>query len=462
MSGSFSHTGNDAHQMETLDYILGGSVADYLGGVSGSDLLARKQANLDWLDARYRYGVDPYSKSSDGPILAECRALDRLGRVFTGVNMASQDYLALSCHPAIKQAAKDAVDCYGVHSAGSPALMGNTKASVELERRLAEFFKMKDCTVFATGWAAGYGLIKALIRETDHIVIDQLSHASLMEGARNATRQVHVFPHLSVQGLERRLKRIRGEHPEAGILVVTESLFSMDSDTPDIAAHQKLARDYGATLMVDAAHDMGCMGPTGRGHLEMQGMLGKVDLLMGSFSKTFASNGGYVATNHPALKQALRYACGPLTFSNAISPVQASIVLKALDIIESHEGAQLREAMMANAIALRDGLTRAGFQVMGAPSAIIPVVLGDSGRSRFITRFTLERGGLVNLVEYPAVARNAARFRLQVMASHTQEQIERFVAVVLEATRDADVMLAGLGSGRMGTIRKPSPVHESA
>lgn len=437
--------------MKNSEYILTGSVANFLD-LPGRNLLDRLQPLTDWLDSRYEHALDPYSKSSDGPILAECKARDRLGRTFEGVNMASQDYLALSSHPAIKQAAKDAIDCYGVHSAGSPALMGNTTASVELERRLAEFVGMNDCTVFATGWAAGYGLIRALVKENDHIVIDQLSHASLMEGARNATRHLHVFPHLSLGGLERRLKRIRSEHPDAGILVVTESLFSMDSDTPDIAAHQKLARDYDATLMVDAAHDMGCMGPTGRGHLEMQGMLGKVDLLMGSFSKTFAANGGFAASNHPALKLALRYGSGPQTFSNAISPVQASIVLKAIEIIESPEGAMLRQQMLDNAIALRNGLSKAGFEVMGDPSAIIPVILGDSARSRFITRFTLERGGLVNLVEYPAVAKNASRFRLQIMASHTLEQIDRFVRILCEATKDADAQLGKLNLQPQTTV----------
>lgn len=432
--------------MKNPEYVLTGSVANFLD-LPGRNILDRLQPLTDWLNACYEHGVDPYCKASDGPILAECRARDRLGRAFEGVNMASQDYLALASHPAIKQAAKDAIDRYGVHSAGSPALMGNTTASVELERRLAEFVGMRDCTVFATGWAAGYGLIRALVKESDHIIIDQLSHASLMEGARNATRHLHVFPHLSLGGLERRLKRIRAEHPDAGILVVTESLFSMDSDTPDIAAHQKLARDYDATLMVDAAHDLGCMGPTGRGHLEIQGMLGKVDLLMGSFSKTFATNGGFAASNHPALKLALRAACGPQTFSNAISPVQASIVLKAIEIIESPEGAELRQKMLDNAIALRDGLSKAGFEVLGEPSAIVSVILGDSARSRFITRFTLERGGLVNLVEYPAVAKNASRFRLQIMASHTPEQIDRFVRILCEATKDADEQLKKLCLG---------------
>lgn len=434
--------------MKNPKYILYGSVAQYLEG-NGRDLLDRLTPLTDWSNSRLEHGLEPYSKASNGPVLAECKAQDRIGRAFTGVNMASQDYLALASHPAIKEAAKEAINRYGVHSAGSPALMGNTTASVELERRLAEFVEMENCTVFATGWAAGYGLIRTLVRENDHIVIDQLSHASLMEGARNATRHMHVFPHLSLGGLERRLKRIRSEHPDAGIMVVTESLFSMDSDTPDIAAHQKLARNYDATLMVDAAHDMGCMGPTGRGHLEIQGMLGKVDLLMGSFSKTFASNGGFVATNHSALKLALRYACGPHTFSNAISPIQASIVLKALGIIDSSEGEELRQKLLSNAVSLRKCLVLAGFEVIGDPSAIIPVVLGDSARSRFITKFTLERGGLVNLVEYPAVAKNASCFRLQVMASHTQENIDRFVRILTEATRDADVQMAKFRLGNL-------------
>jgi glycine C-acetyltransferase len=427
--------------MDDDGYILGGSVADHIE-TTGKNLLQRLTPLTDWFNRRYEHGVDPYSKQTDGPILAECRAQDRLGRRFFGVNFASQDYLAFASHPAIKEAAKTAVDELGVHSAGSPALMGNTAASTELERRIAEFVGMRDCTVFATGWAAGYGLIRTLVRESDHIVIDQLAHASLVEGARNATQNVHVFPHLSVKGLERRLRRIRDQYSGAGILVVTESLFSMDSDTPDLAAHQELAHRYDATLMVDAAHDMGCIGPTGRGHLEIQGVLGKVDVLMGSFSKTFASNGGFVATNHPALKLALRYSCGPQTFSNAISPVQARIVLKALDIIDSTEGGVLRRTMLRNAIYLRQRLAHADFEVMGEPSAIVPVILGDTARSRLITKFTLQRGALVNLVEYPAVAKNVSRYRLQVMASHTEHQIDRLVSILIDARHVADLVIS--------------------
>lgn len=417
-----------------------GTTADYLVELDG-DLLERLQPHTNWLDARYEQGVDPYSKATIGAILPEAEAMDRNGKSYgRGVNLASQDYLALSSHPRIKQAARQAIEQFGVHSAGSPALMGNTILSVQLERELASFVKMESCTVFPTGWAAGYGAVTGLVKQNDFVVIDQLAHACLAEGARNATRNVHVFPHLSTQALERKLKKIRHGNPTAGILVVTESLFSMDSDTPDIAAHQALATQYGATLLVDVAHDLGCMGRTGRGHLEEQNMLGKVDVVMGSFSKTFASNGGFVAANHPALKLALRYGSGPLTFSNAISPVQAAVVLAAMDVIMSEEGADLRRKMLDNAIYLRQGLTEREFEVMGAPSAIIPVLLGGMRKSRLIARQTLRNGGLINLVEYPAVSRRNSRFRLQVMASHTTSQLDRFLAIIQQAREESELL----------------------
>ena len=418
--------------MITEQSIWQGTTADYLINPKGH-LLDRLTPHTDWWNARYQEGVDPYSKASIGPILSEGEATDRKGHSLKGVNLASQDYLALSSHPNIKQAAMEAVQMYGVHSAGSPALMGNSELSVKLEDKLAEFVDMESCTVFPTGWAAGYGVISALVKPDDFILMDHLSHACLAEGARNATKNLHIFPHLSTSALERKLKSIRGKNPSAGILIVTESLFSMDSDTPDIAKHQALADQYNATLMVDVAHDLGCMGRTGRGHLEEQGMLGKVDIVMGSFSKTFASNGGFAATNHPALKLALRYGSCPLSFSNAISPVQAAVVLEALNIIQSGEGAHRRQNMINNSIYLRRVLAANDFEVMGAPSAIIPVLLGGMKRSRLITRETLQGGGLVNLVEYPAVSRRNSRFRLQVMASHTYDQLDRFMEILIQA-----------------------------
>jgi glycine C-acetyltransferase len=412
---------------------------------TGRDLVARWDAQHIWLEGRLRHNVDPYSKWTAGGIGPTARFGTRDGTVYDGVNFGSQEYLGLASHPAVQAAAKRAIDEYGVHSAGSAALMGNTTLSRALEERLAAFLGYRDCTVFPTGWGAGYGAIKTLVRTSDHIVIDVLAHACLQEGARNATPNVHTFPHLSNEGVRRRLQRIRNADPDAGVLVVTETVFSMDSDVPDFAGLQNICREYDATLMVDVAHDLGAIGVRGGGYLEVQGMIGEPDILMGSFSKSFASNGGFVACNNPGLKLALRYSCGPLTFTNALSPVQCSIVLQCLDIMESDEGAQRRARLMDNIIYMREALQLAGFNLLGEPSAIIPVILGDNATSRLTTRYALEEGAAVNLVEFPAVSKNTCRWRVQVMATHTHEHIDRFVKIAVGARAKAAAHIDWLG-----------------
>lgn len=420
---------------------LGGSVADF-HGLGGAHLLDRWLGHQAWWDARLAAEVDPYCKALEGAPGALARCLYRDGRVAEGVNFASQDYLSLSSHPDVVRAAHDAVGRYGLHSAGSAALMGNTTLSIELERAIARFLGVKDCTLFSTGWGAGYGLIRTFVSPRDHIVIDILAHACLHEGAWAATRQVHRVPHLSVEGIERRLRRIRANDRDAGILVITEALFSMDSDSPDIGAIQALCRRHDAVLMLDVAHDLGAMGATGRGLLESQRQIGAVDVIMGSFSKTFATNGGFVATDHPAVKMALRSSGPTQTFTNAIGPVGAAIALACLAIVESDEGARRRAALIDNATYLRGSLTTAGFDLLGQPSAIVPVVLGDVAHARRMTRAATRDGALVNLVEYPAVPRAANRWRLQLMADHRREHLDKMAATAINAR---DAALASVG-----------------
>ena len=172
------------------------------------------------------------------------------------------------------------------------------------------------------------------------------AHACLQEGANSATTNVHLHGHLNLDSARRHLKRIRAKDTENGILVVTESLFSMDSDTPDLRALQELCREYEATLFVDVAHDLGAMGDGGRGFIGMQGMAGKIDIVMGSFSKTFASNGGFVSCNSPAVKQYLKFYGCSATFSNALSPVQSATVTKAFEIVQSDRGRELRRLLL--------------------------------------------------------------------------------------------------------------------
>jgi len=406
---------------------LTGSMRDFRE-LHGKDLIARVGNFYEWQHLRRSRGLWPYSKSTEQAPLAVCAARDDSGLRFSGLNFATQDYLGLSSDPEIKEVAKAVVDEYGVHSAGSSALAGNTKYSLRLEQTISEFLNLDHTVLYPTGWAAGYGVIKGLVRPSDHVVMDGLSHACLQEGAYSATTNVHLHGHLNLDSVRRHLKRIRAKDTENGILVVTESLFSMDSDSPDLRTLQELSREYDATLLVDVAHDLGAMGQSGRGFIGMQGMTGQIDIVMGSFSKTFASNGGFVACNSPAVRQYLKFYGCSATFSNALSPVQAATVTRAFEIVRSDRGQELRWLLLKRVVQMRDALAAVGLNVIGNPSAIVPVLVGDEALARMVSRRLPELQVIANLVEYPAVAKGNARFRLQMMPTHTADNVKELAS----------------------------------
>jgi glycine C-acetyltransferase len=454
---------NDAgHRLDAL----GGSMRDFRY-LPGTNLLERVDAFFAWQELRRGAGVWPLGRSTETGPRSKCQARTDEGALFEGINFASQDYLSLASHPEICRAAVETIGAFGVHSAGSPALVGNTSLSLALERRIGDFLGMEEVILFPTGWAAGFGVVKGLVRPSDHIVMDALSHACLQEGAQAATRNIHLYRHNNLESAREKLAAIRAKDQENGILVITESLFSMDSDTPDIAALQELAREYGAILVVDVAHDLGCLGPEGRGHIGAQGMTGKVDVVMGSFSKTFASNGGFVACNRRSVKEYLKYYSSPCTFSNALSPSQAATVLKAFDIIESAEGEALRESLMTNIRLLRELLHGTGFETYGDPSPIVCVKMGSEGLARLVARRLPDLGLLSNLVEFPAVPKGQARFRMQVMARHSSREVIDAVHRLGTATSDAKLQLEALQNGEVDfttvdTIAAPAhPVMSS-
>ena len=296
------------------------------------DLLGRTDGFFAWQDLRRAHKMWPYSKSTDTAPKTTCIARDDIGETVEGVNFASQDYLSLSSHPKVKEAAIAAVQEYGVHSAGSAALLGNTRNSLALERAISEFMHGREVVLYPTGWSAGFAAVQGFVRPSDHVVLDVLAHSCLQEGARSATGNIHFHGHLNVKGLERRLQKIRAHDTENAILVVTESLFSMHSDTPDIGALKAVCEEYQATLLVDCAHDFGCIGDDGLGHIGLQNALDKSDIIIGSFSKTFASNGGFIAVRNRAQKEYLKYYSATQTFSNALSPVQAASVWPLLKL----------------------------------------------------------------------------------------------------------------------------------
>jgi glycine C-acetyltransferase len=423
---------------------LTGSMRDFRvpGGV---DLLERTQGFFRWQDLRRQHGLWPFSRATEDGPKTVCLAQDDRGQKMRGVNFASQDYLSLSSHPAIKATAIETIERCGVHSAGSAALVGNTSHSVALERKIAEFVGMDHVVLYPTGWAAGFGVVKGLVRSADHIVMDMLAHSCLQEGAHAATHNIHLFRHLDNDYCRNILEKIRAKDKDNGILVITEGLFSMDSDTPDLAALQGLCHEFKATLVVDVAHDLGCLGKEGRGHIGMQSMLGKVDVVMGSFSKTFASNGGFVACKSRAVQEYLRFYSAPATFSNALSPVQAATILKAFDIVDSLEGRILRLELLANVISLRRELKEAGLDYYGDPSAIVCVKMGSEGLARLVSRQLPELGLVANLVEFPAVPKNAARIRMQVMSNHSEQNIADAVQILKAAKAEAEYELERLG-----------------
>jgi len=404
---------------------------------TGPELLGRTATFETWRAQRAEHGYWPYSRALHAAPGTETTITDATGQPAKGVNFASQDYLSLATSDTLKRAAIEAITRFGVHSAGSSAVLGNTSESLALEAELGDFLQMPYVTLYPTGWAAGYGITKGLVRPNDYVVLDALAHNCLMEGANAATRNVSLIRHLDHEHLRQLLGRIRARDTQNAILVITEGLFSMDADVPDLAATQAVCREFGATLMVDVAHDLGALGPGGTGSLGAQGMLGQVDLVMGSFSKTFGSNGGFVASRESAVKQFLKVYSPSNTFSNALSPAQAAVVRAALGVVRSDEGERLRRRLMDNILTLRSELQAQGLTVMGQPSPIVPVLLGSEALARRAAKRLPGRGVLANLVEFPAVPEGRARLRLQVMAGHEAEQARQAARGVAGATAQA-------------------------
>ena len=426
---------------------LEGSFADF-AELSDKSLEVRAQRYCEWRNNRLKHGVWPFAtalQSGPGP---ETTVIDEAGKERTGVNFASYDYLGLSAHNGVRAAAIAAIHQSGTGTGGAPALQGNSTLSLRLQEAMGELLELPHVVLFPSGWAAGFGVITALVRRGDHVVLDQYAHNCCVQGAKAATRNVHRARHLSTDSFRRQLRRIRADDAQNAILVVTEGIFSMDGDSPDLQSLQEACREYEATLLVDVAHDLGAVGPGGTGSLGLQGLVGKVDLVVGSFSKVLASNGGFVATSSPAIREYLRPYAPSHTFSNAISPPQCGAVLMALEIVRSTEGEVLRQNLRDVGQVLREALTKAGVKYLGKAGPLVPVLIGPERIGRIAAALCFDRGLFANLVEYPAVSVGSCRLRLQVMATHTAEHAQFAAEVTPWAYQVAKTLLAPPASAR--------------
>jgi 7-keto-8-aminopelargonate synthetase-like enzyme len=424
-----------------LSVALGGSLLHHRPQ-TGRNLAQRTRPFWDWIEERRGSAVWPYFRVLEEQVGGSVQIANEhgasLGRC---INFGSQDYLGLAQDPSIAEAVRACLTQFGVHSAGSPVLCGRTQELLRLERRIADLFGHEASLVFPTGWAAGFGVIAGLARRDDTVLMDDRSHNCLQEGARHATEKVRTFRHNDLEHLRHLLAEARAEDAENGVFVILESLYSMDSDSPDLRRALALAREFEAMVILDVAHDLGAMGDQGLGLLETLGSDSGPDVLMGSFSKTFAANGGFVACSRQVRTYLGCYAA-PLGFSNAISPMQTAVVQRAFDITYSEQGRRLRAQLMENICALRAAMDAAGCTVGGTPSPICPVFVGAEPVARLTSRQLIHRGLLANLVEFPAVPRGHARFRFQVMATHTHEDIQTAARIMGEARAIAERDLA--------------------
>lgn len=404
----------------------------------GTDLLGRVEPMLAWQRSREKHGLWPYFRGFRTPLTARALAVTEDGRTTNGANFGCQDYLSLSTHPLVHESAARALHDYGPITAGALGLNGGQPLGDELGQGLAQMLGFEHTLLFPTGWAAGYGTIQALAGKYDHVLLDKLAHNSLRHGAAAATGNVTYFDHLDNASAREHLRAIRRSDARNGILVVTEGIFSMDSDAPALRELIGICREHGATLMVDVAHDFGATGPDGLGQLGAQDVLADVDLVVGAFSKSFATTGGFLVTRSAAVHAYVRLYGGPQTFSSALTPVQLAVALAALRIIRSPEGERRRESVRDRATRLRDGLAAHGHHCMGnVVCPVVPVLVGSTEIARLAWRLVAEHGVIANLAEPPAVEAGRARFRLQAMADHTTDDVDLVVRTLDTAIRSA-------------------------
>lgn len=350
------------------------------------------------------------------------------------INFGSQDYLGLSNHPEVIKAAKDSIDKYGINAGGSPVLGGQNILTSTLGKKIAEALKVEQAHIFPNGWSACFGAIAGLVTAKDCIVMDMLMHNSSDVAAKYATEHVYKFKHNDLEDLEKKLKFWRDRNKESGLFVVIETLYSMNSDGPDMTGVYDLCVKYEAILMVDVAHEFGCMGEDGLGLMsDILNNKNKDNLVItGSLSKVMGTIGGFVAGPR-SIRQQIEIFSPSFTFATGISPTSCSTALKSLEIIMSEEGRERRRNLMSLINYTIEELNKRGFITNGYPSPIIPVLIGDSRLARLLCREVLTMGLIANLIEFPAVPRNKSIIRIQMMGDMSKEHILKACNILHEA-----------------------------
>ena len=395
---------------------------------ANADLFSKCEAFVAAREAKalgyYPY-FKPVSTAEDTEVIIEGHKVLMLG---------SNNYLGLTTHPKVVEAAMEAVKKYGTSSCGSRFLNGTLDLHRKLEERLAEFLKREAALVFSTGFQTNLGAISALVGKGDVVISDKWNHASIVDGARLSYGEFRRFRHNDMEDLERVLQ---GCPKEAGKLIVVDGLFSMEGDLSPLDEITKRAKRYGARVMVDDAHGLGVMGEHGRGTAEHFGVEDEIDLIMGTFSKSFASLGGVIAGDAYVIEY-IQHHARSMIFSASMPPAAVAAVLAALEIIESEP--ERRKQLWKNARKMLEGLNALGFDTGYSQTPVIPIVVGDMFKALEMWKRLFEEGVYVNVVLPPAVPSDRALLRTSYMATHTEKQLDFALEVFERVGRECGLI----------------------
>jgi len=341
------------------------------------------------------------------------------------VNFSSNDYLGLANDRRLRKAATSAIDEFGVGAGASRLITGNLSPHLSLERALAKWKRTKASLCFSSGYAAALGTIPALVGKDDVILLDKLCHASLIDGAKLSGAVLRVFPHNHVGKLESHLEWANREHPGERVLIITESVFSMDGDRAPLRELIELKKRFGALVLLDEAHAVGVIGPNGRGLAAAENVSEEVDVQMGTLSKGLGASGGYICGARTLIYWLINRARS-FIYSTAPPPAIAAAALAAIDFLASPEGEERRLLLWKRIRLMQQLLPAAGLKGEGvaARSAIFPWIVGDEQATLDLASALQSDGFLVPAIRYPTVAKGAARLRITVTAAHEEAQIE--------------------------------------
>jgi len=389
----------------------------------GDRVAAFKDAN-----AIKERGLYPYFRSiesaQDTEVIIEGKKVLMFG---------SNSYLGLTNHPKIKEAAKIAIDKYGTGCAGSRFLNGTLDIHLELERRLAAYVGKESAVLFSTGFQVNLGVISCLLERNDYLILDEYDHASIIDGSRLSFSRSIKYAHNDMDDLRKKLSRLPEDSAK---LIVADGIFSMEGDIVKLPEIVQIAEEFGANIMMDDAHSLGVIGFNGSGVASHFDLTDKVDLIMGTFSKSLASLGGFIAASEETI-EFIKHRARSLMFSASMPPSAVASVIAALDIIESEP--ERIDKLWDNTNYAKKLLIEAGFDIGHTDSPIIPVYIRDNDKTFLITNILHKNGIFVNPVVSPAVPSDSSLIRFSLMATHTFAQIEEAVEKLYQASKEVQL-----------------------